>query len=84
MAKTHSYGTTTSLFEEDLEVSINTQKLDLFILSAYKALKLVTAASFEFCDNKEGDGVVRAKLADRQIMPVFETKRQFNPRENGI
>ena len=42
-----------------------------------RLVKLVTEASRAVCGPKSRDGFIRARIASRQLMPVFESKRDF-------
>ena len=47
-----------------------------------RCVKLVTEASAAVCDAPTRDGFIRARLKARRIIPVFDTKRQYNVTEN--
>lgn len=42
-----------------------------------RAIKLVTQASSTVCDKNRRDGVIRSTLESRNLMPKFETKKDF-------
>jgi len=42
-----------------------------------RQVKLVTEAAKAVCGQKSRDGFIRARLASRQLMPTFESKRDF-------
>lgn len=41
-------------------------------------VKLVTEAAKAVCGQKSRDGFIRARVASRQLMPTFESKRDFS------
>jgi hypothetical protein len=47
-----------------------------------RCIKLVTEASDQVCGLASRDGFIRARLASRKKMPIFNTKRQFETETN--
>jgi len=41
-------------------------------------VKLVTEAAKAVCGQKSQDGFIRARVASQQLMPTFESKRDFS------
>ena len=50
-------------------------KLPSHTQAVERSVKEVTAASQQVCDKVRRDGVIRTRLLDRKIRPVFETKK---------
>ena len=42
-----------------------------------RPVKIVTEASMFLCDKKSREGLIRAKLASRKLMPRFDSKQDF-------
>lgn len=76
---------TRHLTDEELkkEISENLPMLSLlFNLPCHtqaveRCVKVVSEASLSVCDSSARDGFIRSRLRDRNIMPVFETKRDY-------
>lgn len=42
-----------------------------------RSVKIMTEASMSLCDKKSREGLIRAKLASRKLMPQFDSKQDF-------
>lgn len=63
--------------ESDILAEVPLLKLPPHTQAVERSVKEVTAASKQVCDMVRRDGVIRARLLDREIRPHFETKKQF-------
>lgn len=45
-----------------------------------RCVKVVSEASLSVCGPTARDGFIRTRLLDRNIMPIFETKRDYKPK----
>lgn len=61
---------------KELTIPAHTQAVE-------RIVKEVTAASKQVCGEEGRDGYIRARLYDREILPKFETKKQFKPKPDN-
>jgi hypothetical protein len=81
---------TMNISDEDLKLLVasgNTPVVDFpqfpcHTQAVERCVKLVTEASAAVCGALARDGFIRARLEARCILPVFDTKRQYNVTEN--
>ena len=67
----------TTVIKSFQEVPYSPPKFSCHTQSTERAVKLVTEASAEVCGEEARDGFIRARLHDREEMPVLTTKKHL-------
>lgn len=66
------------LIMTEVTPTVSFPKFPCHTQSVERHVKLVTEAAKTVCGQKSRDGFIRARIASRQLMPTFESKRDFS------
>lgn len=78
LTKSLSAETLNEIVENGLGIKDNIALFPCHTQTVERCIKLVTEASGAVCGEKKRDGFIRARLTSRQMMPFFNTKREFS------